>query len=143
MGILDKIKKPKKTTESAVSQVAQAPASEKKPRAAKVVETTETASGNARRGSAYRVLIQAVVSEKAALAETKGMYTFVVAVKASKEEIKAAVERVYGVRPTKVKTMNVEGKEVRFGRTIGRRKDWKKAIVTLAKGKTISIHEGV
>lgn len=113
----------------------------------KSVATTETKSvekaGNHERGAAYRVLLRPLVSEKSAHAETGGTYTFVVSNKASKIEIKAAIERVYGVRPTKVNTVQVEGKDVRYGRTIGRRKDWKKALVTLPTGKTISIHEGV
>jgi large subunit ribosomal protein L23 len=45
--------------------------------------------------------------------------------------------------PSDVRIMNVEGKRVRTGRNLGKRRDWKKAIVTLPKGKTIHIHEGV
>ena len=109
----------------------------------KSVATQAPAPKAGRQGAAYRVIVRPLVSEKAAHAETKGMYTFVVAKDATKTQIKAAVEQVYGVRPTQVRTIHTEGKEVRFGRTIGRRKDWKKAIVTLPAGQTISIHTGV
>ena len=108
-----------------------------------VVAESTPAKKTGRAGAAYRVIVRALVSEKAAQAETKGKYTFVVAKDATKTQIKAAVEQVYGVRPTVVRTIHTEGKEVRFGRTIGRRKDWKKAIVTLPAGQTISIHTGV
>jgi len=47
------------------------------------------------------------------------------------------------VIPKKVRIINVEGKKVRFGRQFGRRSDWKKAIITLAKNQSINIHEGV
>ncbi len=110
----------------------------------KTKSVTEASAQKAGRlGAAYRVIVRPLVSEKAAHAETKGVYTFVVTKDATKTQVIAAVEQVYGVRPTQVRTVNVEGKEVRFGRTIGRRKDWKKAIVTLPAGQTISIHTGV
>ncbi len=108
-----------------------------------VVSETVEAKKTGRSGSAYRVLVRPLVSEKAAHAEIKGVYTFVVTKDATKTQVMAAVEQVYGVRPAQVRTVNVEGKEVRFGRTVGRRKDWKKAIVTLPAGQTISIHTGV
>lgn len=92
---------------------------------------------------ARRVLVRPHVSEKAALGETAGVYTFVVSPRATKIEIRQAVKERYGVRPEKIRIVHVEGKEKRFGNTIGRRADWKKAIVTLPKGTSISIHEGV
>lgn len=88
-------------------------------------------------------LIRPVVSEKAAQNEGRGVYTFLIKPEATKVEVKQAVKQTYGVVPTKVRVMNMEGKRVRFGRRRGRRSDWKKAIVTLPKGRTISIHEGV
>lgn len=94
-------------------------------------------------GSAYRVLISPLVSEKATGDEEKGVYTFIVAEDASKIDIRSAVTAVYGVEPIRVRTARYEGKRVRFGRTRGKRSDWKKAFVYLPKGKTIHIHEGV
>jgi large subunit ribosomal protein L23 len=94
-------------------------------------------------GKAYSVLLKSLVSEKAAAAETGGVYTFIVDKNANKFNIKQSVKEAYGIMPTKVRVINVEGKRVRFGQRRGKRSDWKKAIVTLPKGKTINIHEGV
>jgi len=55
----------------------------------------------------------------------------------------AAVEELYGTKPERVNVINVQGKVMRFGRSMGRRSDFKKAIVTLPSGKTINLHEGV
>jgi large subunit ribosomal protein L23 len=94
-------------------------------------------------GEAYRILAHPLVSEKAVHAEARGTYTFVVKPAINKSMVKQAVKQVYGVWPKSVRVVNVEGKRLRFGRSFGKRQDWKKAIVTLPKGKTISIHEGV
>ena len=92
---------------------------------------------------AHKVLVRPLVSEKSALSEVNGRYTFVINKTANKLEVKQSVKEVYGITPKKVRIINVEGKRPRFGRKKGKRTDWKKAIVTLPKGKTISIHEGV
>ncbi|MFA5062372.1 MAG: 50S ribosomal protein L23 [Patescibacteria group bacterium] len=92
---------------------------------------------------AYKILVKPLVTEKSAVAESINKYSFVVMAGASKFQIKKAVEDVYGVKPTSVNIINVEGRRVRFGRTFGRRSDFKKAIVTLPKGKSIDIHVGV
>ncbi len=69
-------------------------------------------------------------------------YTFEVALKANKVEIKKAVEEVFGVKVASVNTMRVNGKEKRMGRYTGKTPDWKKAIITLAKdSKTIEFFE--
>ncbi|MBS7298616.1 MAG: 50S ribosomal protein L23 [Eubacteriales bacterium] len=69
-------------------------------------------------------------------------YTFEVALKANKVEIKKAVEEVFGVKVAAVNTMRVNGKEKRMGRFVGKTPDWKKAIVTLAKdSKAIEFFE--
>ena len=94
-------------------------------------------------GNTTKVFVKPFISEKSAIAETGGVYTFVVQNKASKIDIKNAIKQVYGVEPKKVRVINMEGKIKRSGRTSGRRSDWKKAIITLPKGQTISIHEGV
>ncbi len=94
-------------------------------------------------GAAYRVLVRPLLSEKSARGEKRGQYTFAVNIKATKTEIIRAVEQVYGVKPASVRTLVTEGKIARFGMSLGRRKTWKKAIVTLPEGKTISIHTGV
>ena len=94
-------------------------------------------------GRAYRVLIKPLITEKAAILNTESKYAFSVATDANKIEIANAVEEVYGIKPIAVNIIKVSGKKVRYGRTFGKRKDWKKAIVALPKGKSINIYEGV
>ncbi len=94
-------------------------------------------------GNAYRVLIRPLITEKASILGTENKYFFEVARNANKIEITKAIEEVYGIKPVKVNIINMKGKKVRFGRTLGKRKNWKKAIVTLPEGKTIKIYEGV
>lgn len=80
------------------------------------------------------ILIAPVVSEKSYGLLDEGKYTFVVDPRANKTEIKIAVERIFGVKVESVHTMNRRGKarRTRFG--VGRRKDTKRAIVTLREG---------
>lgn len=93
---------------------------------------------------AYRVLLRPIISEKASRQQTTlNQYFFAVAIKANKIEIAKAVKSAYGITPLDVNVIRMEGKTSRRGRTIGKRKDWKKAIVTLPKGKTIALYEGV
>lgn len=89
------------------------------------------------------VLVRAIVSEKSSMNEARSVYTFEVVKSATKIDIKNAVRAQYGVQPHTVRMINVEGKNVRFGRYMGRRNDWKKAIVSLPKGTTLDVHEGV
>ena len=70
-------------------------------------------------------------------------YFFEVKKDANKIEIAKAINDVYGVKPVSVNIMRVGGKKVRRGRTFGKRKDWKKDIVTLKKGESIKVYEGV
>lgn len=94
--------------------------------------------------SIYDVIVRPVVTEKSTTAlDTLGAYTFVVNKAANKHEIRQAVEKLFNVRVKSVRTMQYRGKQRRVGRTIGRRADWKKAIVTLAEGDTIQLFEGV
>jgi len=94
-------------------------------------------------GSAFRILLKPIMSEKATVLESHHSYAFRVTPHAKKEEIKRAIFQVYGVMPTGVHTLHVQGKHVRFGAYAGKRPDWKKAIVTLKKGESIHIHEGI
>lgn len=107
-------------------------ASPAKPAAKVVVKKDDT-------GNAYRVLLRPVVSEKASAAAANRQYVFMVAAGANKITIKEAVMRLYGVRPLKVNVGNVAGKAMRYGRTEGRTKNWKKAVVTLAPGQTLNL----
>lgn len=92
---------------------------------------------------AFRVLVKPLVTEKSAVAESQNKYSFLVAKSANKNQVKIAIEETYGVKPAQVNIANIEGRRVRFGRTMGKRSDYKKAIVTLPSGKTIDIHSGV
>ncbi len=92
---------------------------------------------------AHLVLVKAVVSEKAAIGEAASVYTFVVDAHANKHEVARAVASMYGVQPVAVGMVNREGKKVARGRLFGRTHDTKRALVTLPKGKSIRVHEGV
>ena len=64
---------------------------------------------------------------------------FQVHTEATKTQIKEAVEEFFNVKVAHVRTANFKGKEKRFGKTVGRRNDWKKAIVTLKEGESLDI----
>ena len=86
------------------------------------------------------VIIRPIVSEKSYdLIEFHNTYTFEVDPRSNKEEIRDAVEEVFDVRVIRVNTMNRKGKLKRQGWTSGRRKDTKRALVTLAEGNAIDL----
>jgi large subunit ribosomal protein L23 len=86
------------------------------------------------------VILAPVVSEKSYdLIEHRNTYTFLVDNRTNKGEIKDAVESIFGVRVVRVNTMNRRGKIKRQGWTRGRRKDTKRALVTLAEGNSIDL----
>jgi len=87
------------------------------------------------------LLLSPVITEKSAKDERYSKYTFQVAGAAGKNEIKKAVETRYGLKPIKVNIITSEGKYKRYGRFWGKRKDTKKAVVTLPKGKSINVYE--
>ena len=93
--------------------------------------------------TAYKVLVKPLVTEKSAIAESKNKYSFVVSRNANKNQVREAVAEIYGVKAVKVNIINTDGRPMRFGRSMGRRSDYKKAIVTLPAGSTIDIHAGV
>jgi large subunit ribosomal protein L23 len=85
-----------------------------------------------------RVLIAPHVTEKTSLAmQNHNQYTFRVRREASKTDIRKAVELMFDVKVTGVQVVNEPGKVRRFGRTVGRTQDWKKAYVSLSPGQTI------
>lgn len=90
-----------------------------------------------------RVLKQPVVSEKSFADADKGKYVFLVEKDATKIEVAKAVEKAFSVHVTDVNTIVVKGKTKRFGKIFGRRSDYKKAIVTIAKGETIEDFKGI
>jgi large subunit ribosomal protein L23 len=91
----------------------------------------------------FRTVVRPVVTEKTSAAyQARGEYVFEVAPDATKPAIRAAIEKLFGVKVTGVNTMNVRGKVRRMGKTSGTRPNWKKAIVTLRAGDKIEIFEG-
>lgn len=92
----------------------------------------------------YRVIKEPHIAEKANLVKEKhNQITLKVDKRANKIEIKSAVEQIFKKRVLTVNTINVEGKKRRMGRNIGKKPDWKKAIVKLAPGENIEFFEGV
>ena len=90
-----------------------------------------------------QVLLAPQISEKATfVADKNEQVIFRVASDATKPEIKAAVELVFKVEVQGVTVANVQGKSKRAGRTMGRRKDWKKAYVSLKPGQEINFAAG-
>lgn len=93
--------------------------------------------------SVYDVIRRPVRTEKSTELEDRGnQVTFEVDRRASKIEIREAIERLFGVTVLKVNTLNQFGKPKRVGRVFGRRSDIKKAVVTLQEGDTIEFFEG-
>ena len=91
----------------------------------------------------FDILRRPVITEKSTILQEKGRYTFEVAPNATKHQIKEAVEEAFNVNVLQVNTMHVRGKRKRFGPRIAQGRSWKKAIVLLSPGDTITIFEGV
>lgn len=94
---------------------------------------------------AEEIIIRPIITEKSAAAQAEGKYTFEVHKKATKIDIKNAVEKLFEVKVAEVKTVNVKGKPKRQGVHAGKTSDWKKAIVTIeteAKSYTYLAEKG-
>jgi large subunit ribosomal protein L23 len=91
----------------------------------------------------YDVIVSPAITEKSTMASEQNQVVFNVAKKASKPEIKAAVEALFGVKVMAVNTLIRKGKTKRFRGTVGRQGDVKKAIVTLADGQSIDVATGL
>jgi large subunit ribosomal protein L23 len=89
------------------------------------------------------VIVAPIVSEKSYALMEEGIYTFKVHPSASKPEIRDAVQSIFGVKVSKVNTLNRKGKRKRNRRTFtyGSRPDTKRAIVTLVPGETIDLFQ--
>jgi len=86
-----------------------------------------------------KILIRPIITEKATFLTRENKYIFAVAPTANKLEIFKAIEQTYKIKPIDVNIINVKGKLVRYGRTSGYTKKWKKAIVTLKPGDKIDL----
>ena len=91
----------------------------------------------------HDVIKRPVVTEKTTGAMEANQYTFEVDLRATKTQIKQAIEQIFNVKVVKVNTSRVPGKVRRRGRTEGRTSEWKKAVVTLREGDRIPIIEGL
>jgi large subunit ribosomal protein L23 len=94
--------------------------------------------------NSHDIIRKPVITEKSMAAMAEKKYTFIVNIKANKSQIKRAVEEVFGVKVDEIKTMRTEGKTKRVGVHIGKRPDYKKAVVKLTEdSKAIEFFEGM
>ena len=92
----------------------------------------------------YAVIKRPLITEKSAIVRDEGnQYVFEVDRRANKIEVRKAVETLFKVKVLDVRTMNMLGKKTRHGRTVGKKSDWKKAVVTVAPGQAIEVFENV
>lgn len=92
----------------------------------------------------HDIIRRPLVTEKSSLQkESYNQYSFEVTHTANRMQIREAVEEIFNVRVAAVRTMHIKGKVKRRGRVLGKRRDWKKAIVTLMPGERIEFFEGV
>jgi large subunit ribosomal protein L23 len=91
----------------------------------------------------YQIIKEPHITEKASLQkELANKISFKVHKRANKIEIKRAVATLFKTKVVDVRTMNVRGKRRRVGKNLGKRPDWKKAVVTLAPGENVEFFEG-
>jgi large subunit ribosomal protein L23 len=91
----------------------------------------------------HQLIVGPVVTEKSSAAyQARKEYAFRVHPEASKPQIRAAIEQLFDVSVTDVRTLVVRAKRRTYGRHVGRRASWKKAIVKLKDGDTIQVFEG-
>ena len=94
-------------------------------------------------GRMYQVIRKPIVSEKSTrVGELHNQIMFDVARDATKAEVREAVEKIFEVKVISVQIANLRGKTKRFGRTVGKRNDHRRAFVRLKKGDDINFHEG-
>jgi large subunit ribosomal protein L23 len=91
----------------------------------------------------YDVIRKPIITEKATMASETGAVVFEVAMESNKPQIKQAIESLFGVKVKAVNTTITKGKSKRFRGQLGRRKDVKKAYVTLEEGNTIDVSTGL
>jgi large subunit ribosomal protein L23 len=92
---------------------------------------------------AHHIIKKPMITEKSTRQKEANQIAFVVDPKASKIEIRHAVEKLFKVKVLAVQTLHITGKRKRMGRFFGWKPDWKKAIVTLREGDRIEFFEGV
>jgi large subunit ribosomal protein L23 len=141
---LDKInKKSDSDKASSKKEKSKADTSKKEKKLNQASENIKTKKESYSYDLAHKVLLRPLVSEKGTYLQEQNKYFFEVAKDANKIMVKRAVEYLYNVDVIKVNIQNRIGKRVRFGRVSGRRKNWKRAVVTLKAGQRITTVEGV
>lgn len=96
------------------------------------------------RMTSHDIIRKPVITEKSMAAMAENKYTFIVHINANKSQIKRAVEEVFGVKVKNVQTLRTMGKTKRMGVHVGKRADYKKAVITLAEdSKSIEFFEGL
>lgn len=146
MAIKDIFKKSKEAEKQPEKKGEVVSAPEKEANEAVKKEITDQAHASERKkktADAYKILSKPLVTEKATHLGESNKYVFEVAPDANKIEIKKAIFDVYGKNPLAVNIIKIKGKKIRYGKTSGKRKNRKKAIVTLRPGEMIKIYEGV
>ena len=93
--------------------------------------------------NSFQILRRPIITEKSTDMQERGRYTFEVPPTATKHQIKRAVEEAFEIKVVKVNTMNMRGKRKRYGPNLTSQRSWKKAVVELAPGESITIFEGV
>ncbi len=107
----------------------------------KTVKTVKAKSTDTK--DAYKVLLRPLITEKATDLATMNKYCFEVSKRTNKIEIKKAIKSLYNVDPIDVNIIVNRGNSVRYGKITGKKKKWKKAIITLKQGDKIQLYEGV
>lgn len=91
----------------------------------------------------YDIIRRPIITEKTNIQkEQSNQVTFEVDPRANRIEVQRAIEKIFNVKVANIRTMHVRGKVKRRGRILGKRRDWKKAVVTLMPGERIEFFEG-
>jgi len=106
-----------------------------------MVKTSKTSTSIS--AEMYDTLVRPVITEKSMMVSENGKVTFMVPLSASKDDIKSAVESIFNVKVERVNTIRQFGKTKFFRGRKGARSDYKKALVTLAKGQNIDVTTGI
>lgn len=151
MSIIKRITKKKTEAAPEAAEVQAVEAKAKKPAAKKATKATAKKAATEAKAPVSkmvsevtaRTLLAPLVTEKSAHLADAGVYAFLVPVSANRVTVGQAFRDLYKVTPVKVNIIRVHGKEHRFGRTMSRRSDWKKALVSVPKGTRIDIFEKI
>ena len=104
---------------------------------------TNTPIVGERKIDTHKIILRPLITEKGNDMAQDNKYLFEVARKTTKSEIKKAIESEFKVNVLSVRVISMKGKSVRYGRTSGKQKDWKKAIIKIKKGQKIEIYQGI